>query len=303
MKEIIVIISTYNGSESISRQLDSIFEQEKVNTQVLIRDDGSTDNTIDVINDYITFHPDRRIELIIGDNEGYAKSFWDALRASGEADYYAFSDQDDVWKKDKLVKTIAPMEKDQYQGAKLSYCKMIRCDEKMKVLSEQVEVCEPQRLSKKICLTKTYNYGAATVFNREAKSLICRSWPDANNVPHDFWAGLLCYWFGHIYFIDEFLYYWIRNKKSVTGEGTKLSGQNYRIAETINRRSYPNVAQTLLDNYVDLLDGIDKDFLERLVNYKNSLKDKIRIITDLSFRRDSIKGSVILKLGVLFNWF
>ena len=302
-RNVVVVMSTYKGALNVSRQLDSIFSQIGVNVSVFIRDDQSPDDTVKVIDAYKNEHPDRKIDYIVGQNEGYAKSFLDALKMAGEADYYAFSDQDDVWKEDKLIKSIQPMEDSKGEGPKLSYCKMQRTDEELTRLSEQVHVLELNELSKKLVLTQTYNYGAATVFNREARELICRRMPSGNKVPHDFWAGLLCYWFGKVFFIDEELYDWIRYETSVTGEGTKASGRAYRLKETLKKRSYLNVASDLLEGYPDLLEENDQRFLDALTRYKKKFKLKMRLLLDKEFKREKWGGTILLKFGILMNWF
>ena len=111
MKKIIVVISTYNGAKHIERQLNSIFEQTGVDVQVLVRDDCSRDNTVEVVQKYAQTHPQNKIEIIKGNNVGFAKSFWLGLSMCGNADYYAFADQDDVWKKDKVQKVSRQLEK------------------------------------------------------------------------------------------------------------------------------------------------------------------------------------------------
>lgn len=302
MKTVAVVMSAYNGSKNICRQLDSIFNQTGVNVYVVIRDDGSKDDTVETINNYVKASG-AHILLITGENEGYAKSFWDALCEAGDADYYAFSDQDDVWKNDKLIKTIIPMEESSYSGPKLSYCNMQRSDEKLNRLTEQVNVLTTEKLSKKICLTQTYNYGAATVFNKDAKTLICRGWPEGYDIPHDLWAGLLCYWFGRVFYVDDELYYWIRYGSSVTGEGTRKSGFVYRIKESLKKQSYPNVTDMLLNKYADLINEEDKRFLEAIRNYKHSKHDKLRILFDRDFKRTKLSGTLALKAGILLNWY
>lgn len=302
-KKVKVIISTYNGEKNIVKQLDSIFEQKGVEVSVHIRDDNSTDGTINIINQYKKQHLEYSIVVQQGENKGYAKSFIEALGNAGDVDYYAFSDQDDIWKSDKLIKTIKPMEKDSYIGPKLAYCKMQRSDKLLRRLDEQIEVLTPSQLTKKIVLTKTFNYGAATVINKEAKNLVCRCWPEVDDLPHDMWAGLLCYWFGKVYYIDEELYYWIRYDTSVTGEGTKKSGRAYRIKKCLSGKSYPNVAKELLSYYQELLTKEDIVFLQRICNYKKNFKDWIALLFDLKFRRDSTIGTVILKLGIFLKWY
>lgn len=302
MKTVVVIISTYNGASHIIRQLNSIFAQKGVDTKVVIRDDNSKDNTIEVVKKYICDYPERKIKLIQGDNVGFAKSFWTGLSLSGIADFYAFSDQDDVWKPEKLIHCISVM-KDSYEIPQMAYCKMQRSDVNLNKLDEQVEILKPSQLTKKLTLIKTYNYGAATVMNKSAKELVCRMWPKVDDLPHDMWVGTLCYWFGKVHYIDEELYYWIRYDTSVTGEGTKGTGINYRLKRTMQKKSYPNICNALLEGYSDLLLPEDKKFLEKIKNYKTSLKDKIFLLADPSFKRLSISGTLILKLGILLEWY
>ena len=297
-----VVISTYNGATHLERQLDSIFNQVGVDVSVHIRDDGSQDDTIHIIKNYIEAHPNKKIDLNEGENVGYGKSFWYGLKESGDADYYAFSDQDDVWKPDKLIKCISAMSisKDMPQ---LSYCRMQRSNEYLEKLDEQISLLMPPQLSKKLVLIKTYNYGAATVINRAAMKLVCRVWPDVEGLPHDMWAGILVYWFGKVSYVDEELYYWIRYDTSVTGEGTRKSGIIFRINESVKKKSYPNISKELLHYFSDLLEKEDRKFLIRICNYKSSRKDKLRLILDKQFVRPSFWGTVIFKFGILMNWF
>lgn len=302
MPKVVVIISTYNGSTNIERQLDSIFSQDKVEVSVLIRDDSSRDNTVDIVRKYMIKNPEFDIKLILGDNVGYAKSFWLGLKNSEKADYYAFSDQDDVWKKDKLHKCIAVMCEDR-NIPQLSYCKMQRSNEQLKRLDEQVEILRTEQLTKKLTLIKTYNYGAATVINDSAKELVCRTWPDIDDLPHDMWSGTLCYWFGKVYYVDEELYYWIRYNTSVTGEGTKSSGVKHRFCKTLQKKSYPNICNDILNNYSDLLTEKDVKFLKQVQNYKKNFRCKRKLLFDKSFKRTTISGTFVLKLGILLNWY
>lgn len=308
--DVVVVMSSYKGGRNIGKQVESILQQiGDFNLTLYIRDDGSPDNTVEAIKSL-----QKKLSNIIlecGLNEGYARSFWDGLKNAPDADYYAFSDQDDVWKPEKLSYCIAAAEKiriSQPEAAQnstpiLSYCDMCRSDEELHTLEEQVQVLKPYQLSKKLTLTQTYCYGAATVFNRAARNLICRCWPTVDDFPHDMWAGMLCYWFGKVCFVDERLYYWIRYGSSVTGEGTKSSGIRYRIQKSLNKKSYPNVSKFLLEYYGDLLDEEDEKFLHMVYDYKKNPKHKRTLLLDKNFRRASKAGTLTLKLGILFNWF
>lgn len=302
MKTVIVVISTYNGAKNIERQLDSIFEQNGVDVRVVVRDDCSKDNTVEIIQKYVKNHPQNRIEIIKGKNVGFAKSFWLGLSMCGDAEYYAFADQDDVWKPNKLICCINAMQKEE-QVPQLTYCKMQRSDIKLNCLNEQIKVLKPEQLTKKLTLIKTYNYGAATVINKRAKELVCRTWPKVDDLPHDMWVGTLCYWFGKVYYVDEELYYWIRYDTSVTGEGTKKTAIRYRMKKTLQKKSYPNISRALLENYDDLLEKEDRTFLKRVSNYKVDWKNKILLLFDPTFKRLTLSGTLALKLGILLNWY
>ena len=102
MHTVQVLMSTYNGERYIRRQIDSIMAQTGVEVYLLIRDDGSEDSTVSIIQEYVEQYPDR-IQIVIGKNIGWKKSFIQLLRMAGNFDYYAFADQDDYWFPDKEI--------------------------------------------------------------------------------------------------------------------------------------------------------------------------------------------------------
>ncbi|MGX7030431.1 glycosyltransferase family 2 protein [Vagococcus zengguangii] len=111
MKKVLVMMSTYNGEKYIQEQINSILQQNKVDITLLIRDDGSKDETISIINEFQKEYVN--VLFLQGENLGPANSFIKLLNdASDDFDYYAFSDQDDVWKSDKISRAISLLEKD-----------------------------------------------------------------------------------------------------------------------------------------------------------------------------------------------
>ncbi|RAK12625.1 rhamnosyltransferase [Halanaerobium saccharolyticum] len=101
MSEINILMATYNGEKYISEQIDSIINQTYNNWELLIRDDNSTDKTKNIIKNYAK--RDERIRVLEDDlgNVGVAKNFEILLKQSN-LDYIMFSDQDDVWMKNKI---------------------------------------------------------------------------------------------------------------------------------------------------------------------------------------------------------
>jgi glycosyltransferase involved in cell wall biosynthesis len=108
-------MSTYNGERYLNQQLDSILAQSVSEWQLFIRDDGSTDSTLDLLQKYANNHP-KKIHIITdGENLGACKSFERLLQLHGNADYIAFADQDDVWLPDKIELSLRTIKQAEQQ--------------------------------------------------------------------------------------------------------------------------------------------------------------------------------------------
>lgn len=102
---IAIFLSTYNGEKFLKKQLNSVFAQRNCNILLTVRDDCSTDNTNNILNEYATQY--NIVNITDGINIGPASSFWNILTSyNGKAEYFAFCDQDDIWDEDKLYIAI-----------------------------------------------------------------------------------------------------------------------------------------------------------------------------------------------------
>ena len=99
-----ICLATYNGEKYICEQIDSILSQTYSNWHLYIRDDGSTDKTVNILNKYYLSHPEK-ITIISDDkgNLGVNRNFFEIFKHT-TSDYIAFSDQDDIWLPQKLSK-------------------------------------------------------------------------------------------------------------------------------------------------------------------------------------------------------
>ena len=131
-------MSTYNGREFIAQQIQSIQKQTFENWNLLIRDDGSSDETPKIIADFAK--SDARIRFINADkreNFGVIKNFYTLLKYE-KADYYFFSDQDDVWQPQKLELTLASVEKENNQIPLMVYTDLTVVDRDLQVLHDSM---------------------------------------------------------------------------------------------------------------------------------------------------------------------
>ena len=105
MKNIAILLATYNGGQYLREQLDSLFAQTNQDFRIVIHDDGSTDNTVEIINEYKEKYPER-IEVLDGKPKGTPKANFMYLLSEVEADCYFFCDQDDVWLPTKVEESL-----------------------------------------------------------------------------------------------------------------------------------------------------------------------------------------------------
>ncbi len=201
MEKILVLMSTYNGECYLKEQIDSILAQEGCQVQLLIRDDGSTDHTKEIIREYI--QKNAPVELLEdnGKNLRAPKSFLRLVKeAPNDYSYYAFADQDDVWDRDKLMQGICALaDHDQ----PMLYCSNARLvDEKLQSLGLNVYRRTKYTDYKSVILTGNY-MGCTMVFNQKLKK-ICTNMPELELCHmHDTVLTMLCVLYGGLVIFDE----------------------------------------------------------------------------------------------------
>lgn len=105
-----ILLSTYNGARFLTHQLETLRSQDYPQISILIRDDGSNDDTIQILEEYCCKH--QQFAFYSGHRVGVGASFFDLLeQADPAAAYYHFCDQDDHWLKDKVTRAVNKLEK------------------------------------------------------------------------------------------------------------------------------------------------------------------------------------------------
>ena len=214
-----ICIASHNGERFIKKQLESILSQIDPKDEIIISDDSSTDNTLEIIKSF----NDRRITLL-ENNKFYDPVFniENALKhAQGE--YIFLADQDDIWMKDKVSICIEYLKK---YDLVLSDCSII---------DENDNTIEPSffqlRHSKPGFIKNFYlnSYiGCCMAFNRKILNKVLPFPPDI--AMHDMWIGLTAELTGKTYFIKQKLVHYRRHSENLssTSQFSKYS-INYRI--------------------------------------------------------------------------
>ena len=133
MKKVLVLLSTYNGEKYVETQVNSVLKQKNVDVDIFIRDDGSKDNTVAVIEKL----NDSRISIFKEENKGATNSFFELIKkAPLEYDYYALCDQDDYWEEDKLYAATVKLDNVDQTKPALYYSGQKLTDKNLQNISE-----------------------------------------------------------------------------------------------------------------------------------------------------------------------
>lgn len=203
-------MATYNGEKFIGKQLDSILSQMEGDDELVISDDSSTDKTIDIIKSY----NDKRIKLYKNQNfNSPVFNFEHALKLSS-GQYIILSDQDDIWKKNKIETIKKYLNK---YDLVLSDANII--DTFGQVISESFYEINNSKKGLFKNLTKNSYLGCSMAFNRK---ILEKALPFPEDIPmHDWWIGLIADVYGRIYFIDEKLISYRRHVNNASSTGGK----------------------------------------------------------------------------------
>lgn len=186
MKKVAVLMSTYNGENYLKEQVDSLITQVGVDVSITVRDDGSSDKTIEMLDGW---QREGVLTYYVGPNLKPGRSFMDLIMVAPQADYYAFCDQDDVWDSDKLVVAITRLEEMSEINKPVIYFSRTRLvDRNLVPISVRQRIHKPG-LGAALMINPVT--GCTEVFNSTLLSLL-RRYKNENVYMHDGWSYRVC---------------------------------------------------------------------------------------------------------------
>lgn len=186
MQKVCILLSTYNGEKFIGEQLDSLLAQDYPGISIFVRDDGSRDGTVAILEEYSRKF--QNIKCVLGENVGVKKSFWSLIEAApDDFDYYAFCDQDDYWLPTKITTGVNSL-KEKSPLTPLLYCSGLTvADANLVPMRTAVA---PMFIGLGNLLVENFITGCTVILNRSARSVVLPN-NAANYCMHDWWIALL----------------------------------------------------------------------------------------------------------------
>ena len=301
--KLIVLMSTYNGERYLREQLDSLLDQQLKPYKIFIRDDGSRDGTIGIIDRYA--QENSCIEYYCGENRGPAKSFFELINKCEEADYYALCDQDDVWFKDKLSRAVDLLEKEDNELPLLYCSKYTLTDEKLNPIDSDV--------------SSLYNFsdfphsliyhtapGCTFVFNNAARKQIIKYDVEKEYcLIHDAIIHKVVCMFGKMILDEEsHMYYRQHGDNEIGMSASKAKEFIGRVRRFLNgqiKNYRSNTAKSLLKTYGNECSEENKELLHIVADYMNDEKLKKELLNRSCFKSHTV-NDLFFKILVLMNY-
>lgn len=270
-----ILLATCNGAAYLSALLDSLLAQTYGNWRLVIRDDGSTDDTPRIIGKYLANHPDRvSILRDKGETLGPCGNFARLLHHS-KADYTMFCDQDDVWLPEKIELTMARMrEMESLYGEDtpiMVHTDLRVVDGNLKPLSDSLwryQTTDPDATALNRLLVQNVATGCTVMINRALRELALPIPVEARM--HDWWLALVAAVFGRIGHVAQPTILYRQHGRNDSGAAPmgavaalgKLLAPSTLVQRTELDLHIQRQAAAFLQRYGDRLSTRDRDLLD-----------------------------------------
>ncbi len=295
-----VLLSTYNGEAYLLEQLQSLYQQTYPNTKIIVRDDGSTDSTLNLLLREASLG--KLTLLPQGGNIGPATSFFKLLETSGNADFYALCDQDDIWVSNKIELAVKAIKQLPSEIPVMYFSRLMYVDSKNQFIKLSAL---PSSIGFGNALVENVATGCTVVLNKAARDLIVKNIP-SQCVMHDSWCYLIISCLGQVIY-DPFPS--IRYRQHVAN----AIGASLSVMDTIKRRikrfkfqkdgvfRFSNQAETLFALYENQIASENRTILKQFVNAKESLPRRLMLALSRYIWRQGFVDNLILRVLILLN--
>ena len=289
--KVLVLLATCNGEKYLRQQLDSIYAQEDVEVSIFATDDGSTDSTIAILEEYKKNH-----SLTIhyhGEPHEFTYNFIDAIFANKNTsfDYYAFSDQDDVWMKEKLSSAIEMLKKNS-KNVYSSNLTIVNENLDGEALMNDDSI---QRCNKYNAVFENVATGCTIVFSKAFLDLLVRYYPK-NIYLHDYWVYLLAiYTDNYIYDSRSFIKYRQHGCNQI-GDSSKKGVKTYYKRFKASKGHQRALCEQLLEGYRDIIGEENASIVEVMAGYKKKFSYRWKLMFSRNYKKRKHNFFKVIKL-------
>jgi glycosyltransferase involved in cell wall biosynthesis len=294
-----ILLSTYNGRKYLKDQLSSLEFQTKPVDFLIVRDDGSNDETIIILKQ---FQAESKIDVKIvqGSNIGPEKSFMELMKLGLEVDAnaYFFCDQDDLWLPDKIESFVRIMNIEGSPHLVVSGLTLVDKD--------NIEIGHsraPRKLGFGNAVLENVATGCVSGFNRSCLEMatLC----NLTDPPmHDRWVYMVATLFGRASYLDKPTVRYRQHGANVVGAAhSRLSAATRRLSRFFKMRrvSRTQIAELALVSYRDIMPAHHRETCELIVKSRQSILHRIALIFSFRCWRQGVADEFFWRILFLFN--
>lgn len=298
-----VLMSTYNGEKYLQDQLDSIFFQKKVEVRLIVRDDGSSDKTMEILED--NAHRHSNMIILKGErNLGPCKSFLSLIRSYCDSDYFALADQDDIWDKNKLSIAIDKLETLPKDKPVLYYSNLRIVDENNRFLRNS-HTKPLVSNHKHASLIENLATGCTIVYNQKLAEIAFEKQPEDFSM-HDAWLYMVCVFLGNlVYDFEAHINYRLHGKNEIGTYGKRVNLK--KIKSELNLlfdwKSHLRLknAEIFAEEFANELEERDFEKIKSVCDYKRNISNRLKILWDSDIKSDSRYRNIKLFLQIILG--
>ena len=299
-KKIQILMSSFNGEKYIREQMNSFVDLDGFeNVKVLIRDDGSADSTVSILKEYEQKYG---FEIIEGRNVGVNKSIIELLRnCDMSCDYFALSDQDDVWLKNKFTLAVKILNGlDTKKPALFASCSRV-VTEDLSLLG--ITLVPKHGLTFYNAMIQNVTPGHTQVFNRTLAELMIGVDAEFIHVI-DWWIYLVAAGIGQVSFVGECTVLHRQHGKNSVGYELGFFKNSLMRFNRIKQKQPSSISLQLkaFDNkYNNLLENNYRTELKHYFSCQKTLAGRLKYIFSCKAYRQTIVETAVFKLLYLFG--
>jgi glycosyltransferase involved in cell wall biosynthesis len=295
-----ILLSTYNGARYLKPLMESLLAQDVPDVEILVHDDGSSDNTTGLLHRYATTY--KNVKVVFGPHLGFSRSFFTLLEiASPTADYLALCDQDDVWREDKVSRAVACLSQCPSEIPALYCSRLAVVDENLQPLKYS-DV--PRRgLSFRNALVENQVPGCTILLNQATRRPLTRI-PSAC-VSHDWWIYLVVSAFGTLVYDEEPRILYRRHASNVFGVSTgKIDMWKVKVRQFLKDGKCKRIvkqAEEFRRMYGTVLSDEHRKVLEDFLESRKRLWDRLHYALACDVYRQSLRDHYLLKARIALD--
>lgn len=296
-----ILMSSYNGEKFIGEQIESILAQIGVNIHIIVRDDGSSDNTVSIIKKYAEQYQGK-IQIIQGKNVGIHKSFKYLMESTDDAyDYIAFSDQDDIWDPDKMRYAILSLE---FYNSDLYYCASRLVDKEGRELGISTENIEKYKLySKDFNIIFCPGAQGCTMVMRRKLYTIMRNRGIPQDFGHDTWIPIVAnLFYDTVYDPNTHMKYRQHGGSWTGNRSNRISQRCIELKHYVKGLGrYRSLAKFIISSYGDLLSSEQSNAIHGIADTNLRITDKISNLRMFDYRKYGWKENTVFRLYYIMH--